>query len=75
MGTSIERHSCNSNYYTMGNTIPGIKIDGNNVFAVREGMKMIKNTVVPNGPVYEWTHIDIWTVCLIQELVIVLVMK
>ena len=53
MGTSIERHSCNSNYYTMGNTIPGIKIDGNNVFAVREGMKMIKNYCgTGNGPVY-----------------------
>lgn len=53
MGTSIERHSCNGNYYTMGNTIPGIKIDGNNVFAVREGMKMIKNYCsTGNGPVY-----------------------
>lgn len=53
MGTSIERHSCNGKYYTMGNTIPGIKIDGNNVFAVREGMNMVKQYCgAGNGPVY-----------------------
>ena len=53
MGTSIERHSCNGKYYTMGNTIPGIKIDGNNVFAVREGMKVIKEYCASgNGPIY-----------------------
>jgi hypothetical protein len=26
MGTSIARHSCNNDYYTMGNVIPGLKI-------------------------------------------------
>jgi len=25
MGTSIARHSCNNDYYTMGNVIPGLK--------------------------------------------------
>ena len=53
MGTSIERHSFNGNYYTMGNTIPGVKMDGNNVFAVREGMKKIKEYCgYGNGPIY-----------------------
>merc|ERR1719331_2508713 len=28
MGTSIDRHSSNNKYYTMGNTIPGMKMDG-----------------------------------------------
>jgi len=27
----------------MGNMIPGMKMDGNNVLAVREGMKMVKD--------------------------------
>ena len=53
MGTSIERHSFNGNYYTMGNTIPGVKMDGNNVFAVREGMKkIIEYCGYGYGPIY-----------------------
>lgn len=36
MGTSKERSSSNSSYYTMGNHIPGIKLDGMNVLMVRE---------------------------------------
>ena len=44
MGTSVERHTSNpgGEYYKMGNAIPGIKIDGMNVLAVREGMKFVK---------------------------------
>jgi pyruvate dehydrogenase E1 component alpha subunit len=45
MGTSIERSSSNTKYYTMGNTIPGIRMDGMNVIAVREGMKLVKEYV------------------------------
>ena len=26
MGTSISRSSCNNDYYTMGNVIPGLKM-------------------------------------------------
>jgi len=53
MGTSIERSSSNNDYYTMGNTIPGIKMDGMNVFAVREGMKVAKEwCATGNGPLY-----------------------
>jgi pyruvate dehydrogenase E1 component alpha subunit len=36
MGTSAARSSFNDEYYTMGNKIPGIKCDGNDVLAVRE---------------------------------------
>lgn len=36
MGTSKERSSSNSTYYTMGNHIPGIKLDGMNVLMIRE---------------------------------------
>lgn len=36
MGTSKERSSSNSTYFTMGNHIPGIKLDGMNVLMVRE---------------------------------------
>ncbi len=43
MGTSAERSTNNPDYYTMGNKVPGIKIDGMNVLAVREGMKFAKD--------------------------------
>ena len=42
MGTATNRSSCNDHYYTMGGrTIPGIKINGMNVLAVKQGMKMV----------------------------------
>ena len=51
MGTSIARHSCNNDYYTMGNVIPGLKMDGMNVLSVREGMKHVRDYVSQgNGP-------------------------
>lgn len=53
MGTSIERHSSISEYYKMGNQIPGIRIDGMNVLAVKEGMRFIKEYCGGgNGPMY-----------------------
>ncbi|KAE8910355.1 Pyruvate dehydrogenase E1 component subunit alpha, somatic form [Phytophthora fragariae] len=42
MGTSTKRSSYNDEYYTMGNKIPGIKCDGNDVLAVRECTKFLK---------------------------------
>jgi TPP-dependent pyruvate/acetoin dehydrogenase alpha subunit len=42
MGTPIERSSMNPNFYTKGDQISGIRIDGNNVFGVREVMKFAK---------------------------------
>merc|ERR1719231_138057 len=53
MGTSTARSSSNDSYFTMGNLIPGMKMDGMNVFAVREGMKMVKDFCRNgNGPMY-----------------------
>ncbi|CAM9249879.1 unnamed protein product [Chrysoparadoxa australica] len=53
MGTSKERSSSNNEYYTMGNTIPGIRFDGMNVLMVREGMKFAKEWAAQgNGPIY-----------------------
>jgi len=53
MGTSIDRHSSHSDYFKMGNHIPGLRIDGMNVLAVREGMRFVKDYVGKgNGPMY-----------------------
>lgn len=53
MGTSIDRHSSIQDYYKMGNQIPGIRIDGMNVLAVREGMRFAKEYCGSgNGPMY-----------------------
>lgn len=53
MGTSIDRHSSISDYYKMGNHIPGIRIDGMNVLAVEEGMRFVKDFCSSgNGPMY-----------------------
>lgn len=43
MGTSTNRSSCNDHYYTMGGrTIPGIRMNGMNVLAVKQGMSMVR---------------------------------
>lgn len=53
MGTSIDRHSSISDYYKMGNSIPGLRIDGMNVLAVKEGMRFAKEYCGSgNGPMY-----------------------
>lgn len=53
MGTSIDRHSSISDYYQMGNAIPGLRIDGMNVLAVKEGMRFAKEFCGSgNGPMY-----------------------
>mmetsp|Transcript_655 Transcript_655/g.708 ORF Transcript_655/g.708 Transcript_655/m.708 type:complete len:401 (+) Transcript_655:94-1296(+) len=53
MGTSIDRHSSITDYYKMGNSIPGIRIDGMNVLAVTEGMRFVKDYCGSgNGPMY-----------------------
>lgn len=53
MGTSVERHSSHSEYYKMGNHIPGLRIDGMNVLAVQEGIRFAKEFCGSgNGPMY-----------------------
>ena len=51
MGTSIDRASYNTKFYTRGDLIPGFKIDAQNVLVVRESMKFAKEWCVKgNGP-------------------------
>ena len=53
MGTSTNRSSSNNKYYTMGNHIPGIKVNGMNVLAVRDAFKMVKEHCSSGkGPFY-----------------------
>jgi pyruvate dehydrogenase E1 component alpha subunit len=52
MGTSVERHSSQPEYYKMGNgVIPGIQINGQDVLAVREGFKWAReHAATGKGP-------------------------
>lgn len=53
MGTSVERHSSNPDYYTMGGErIPGIRINGMDYLAVREGMAWAKDYASKGQPIY-----------------------
>jgi len=53
MGTSTNRSSSNDKYYTMGNHIPGVRMNGMNVLAVKKGMEMVREHCSSgNGPMY-----------------------
>lgn len=52
MGTSIERSSMNPLIYTRGDKIPGIRLDGNNVFEVKAMTNWAKNWSIKNGPLF-----------------------
>ena len=53
MGTSVDRASHNTKFYTRGDLIPGFKIEGQNVLAVREAMRFAKEWCVKgNGPLF-----------------------
>merc|ERR1712212_257720 len=51
MGTSVDRSSATTAYYTRGHYIPGIRVDGMDVLAVREATKFAKEYAVENGPI------------------------
>lgn len=51
MGTSKKRSSANDDYYTRGHYVPGIKVDGMNVLAVREATKFVKEYALTEGPI------------------------
>lgn len=53
MGTSNERASHNTKFYTRGDGIPGFKIDGQNVLVVREAFRFAKAwAVAGKGPLF-----------------------
>ena len=51
MGTSKGRSSANSDYYTRGHYVPGIKVDGMNCLNVREATRFAKAYALEHGPI------------------------
>jgi pyruvate dehydrogenase E1 component alpha subunit len=51
MGTSTDRGSYDTAYYARGQYIPGIQVDGMNVLAVREAVKVAMAHAREHGPV------------------------
>ncbi|XP_022215010.1 pyruvate dehydrogenase E1 component subunit alpha, mitochondrial [Drosophila obscura] len=56
MGTSSERASCNTDYYTRGDALPGIWVDGMDVLAVRSATEFAINYVNTVGPLVMETN-------------------
>jgi pyruvate dehydrogenase E1 component alpha subunit len=51
MGTSVNRASATKFFYTRGDYIPGIQLDGMNVLSVREATKYAVDHALKNGPI------------------------
>ena len=52
MGTSQDRAAHNTNFYTRGDKIPGLKIEAQNVLMVRETIKWAGKFVQEHGPLF-----------------------
>jgi len=51
MGTSAERSSANHKYYTRGDYIPGIWVDGMDIVAVKEATAWAREYALEKGPI------------------------
>lgn len=51
MGTSIERSSASTDYFSRGDYIPGIRVDGMDVMAVKEATRFAKEHALAEGPI------------------------
>ncbi|KAJ2755093.1 alpha subunit of pyruvate dehydrogenase [Coemansia nantahalensis] len=50
MGTAAARAAANTDYYTRGQYIPGIRVNGMDVLAVRQAMTYAREYAIANGP-------------------------
>jgi pyruvate dehydrogenase E1 component alpha subunit len=51
MGTSVERASADVKFYTRGDYVPGIRVDGMDVLAVREATRYARQHALAHGPI------------------------
>ncbi|XP_043248146.1 pyruvate dehydrogenase E1 component subunit alpha, somatic form, mitochondrial-like [Colletes gigas] len=51
MGTVVDRHSANTAFYTRGDLIPGVKVDGMKLIDVREAVRFARDYALRNGPI------------------------
>ncbi|XP_031772312.1 pyruvate dehydrogenase E1 component subunit alpha, mitochondrial-like [Apis florea] len=51
MGTATYRHSANTDYYTRGDLIPGVQVDGMKVLDVYEAARFAKDYALRKGPI------------------------
>ncbi|XP_017885143.2 probable pyruvate dehydrogenase E1 component subunit alpha, mitochondrial [Ceratina calcarata] len=51
MGTAVHRHAANTNFYTRGDLIPGVRVDGMRVQDVREATRFARDYALKNGPI------------------------
>lgn len=56
MGTSAERSSSNTDYYTRGDALPGIWVDGMDVLAVKSASEFAIKYVVEHGAIVMETN-------------------
>merc|ERR1712178_344856 len=51
MGTSNSRSSASTDYFSRGDYIPGLRVDGMDILAVREATRFAKEYAINEGPV------------------------
>jgi len=51
MGTSVNRGSASTDFYTRGDYVPGIRVDGMDVLGVREATRFSRDYALKNGPI------------------------